>query len=409
MSFDIDNVIETLNKYGITPLSNNTQVAPENDGENPETGHIGDGEQIYSTSLEDIFNSDQYDSPDESPNPFDEDPRIKDWKEDIRRALSGDPDVKSKYPATSAPEPHCAWYAPIHFFGHAWGIYIREECVLEAAIHIASFVNASRVQVSPRALHQQLLRSAFYTFFLHEQFHHKVESLGFRLLVATGTDKYIRYKNNVYRKHFGKATCLEESLANAESIRRFSELRYQKKVDPEIRRSTCQHLEHSIPNQGPGYAQGLDYVSDTRYRLGLGNLQSLVLDGQFPSVTPSSNWRIAPKVITALTDITKEIYVVLPRGAKPLFPVRGVDPAGTVTSQEVISSLTRNYGYTETSGGKGSHVKLSKTGRPTVIVPGGRAVVSPGVVKHVLKAIGGYPLSRARDFVAGTLPDRSSN
>ncbi|MBM4229857.1 MAG: type II toxin-antitoxin system HicA family toxin [Gammaproteobacteria bacterium] len=112
-------------------------------------------------------------------------------------------------------------------------------------------------------------------------------------------------------------------------------------------------------------------------------------------------------MITALADITEEIFIVLPKGARPIFPIGAVDPAATVTSNELISSLTRHYGYTETRGGKGSHVKLTKTGRPPVVIPGGRSTVSPGVVKHVLKAIGGYPLSRARDFVEGSLPDRS--
>ena len=39
------------------------------------------------------------------------------------------------------PEPHCAWYCPIHFFGHGWGIYIRESCILSHTKDIASFVN----------------------------------------------------------------------------------------------------------------------------------------------------------------------------------------------------------------------------------------------------------------------------
>jgi hypothetical protein len=38
---------------------------------------------------------------------------------------------------TEPPEPHCAWYCPIHFFGHGWGIYIRESCILSTAMDIA--------------------------------------------------------------------------------------------------------------------------------------------------------------------------------------------------------------------------------------------------------------------------------
>ncbi len=67
----------------------------------------------------------------------------------------------------------CAWYCPIHFFGYGWGIYIRESCILDSAKWVARFVDWGRVTSGPSSIRRQLLRSGFYTFFLHEQFHHK--------------------------------------------------------------------------------------------------------------------------------------------------------------------------------------------------------------------------------------------
>jgi hypothetical protein len=107
----------------------------------------------------------------------------------------------------------------------------------------------------------QLLRSAFYVFYLHEQFHHKVESLGFRLLISTGSDRYRLYKANVYRRTYLTAGCLEESLANADSYHRLREPRYVQRVDAPIRDGLRQFLKVSIPLQPAGYAQAMDYLS----------------------------------------------------------------------------------------------------------------------------------------------------
>lgn len=74
-------------------------------------------------------------------------------------------------------------------------------------------------------------------------------------------------------------------------------------------------------------------------------------------------------MITALMDITDSIYVVLPRGARPIFNPTWIDP---VSSRKLIGALTKYHGYQQADGGKGSHVKLTKFGAPR-IAPQGRA------------------------------------
>jgi hypothetical protein len=49
---------------------------------------------------------------------------------------------------------------------------------------------------------------------------------------------------------------------------------------------------------------------------------------------------IAPNVITALMDISDDIYVVLPRGARPNFKPTSIDPGATISSRESVSVLT---------------------------------------------------------------------
>jgi hypothetical protein len=48
-------------------------------------------------------------------------------------------------------------------------------------------------------------------------------------------------------------------------------------------------------------------------------------------------------------------------------------------------------------------VKLAKPGTKPIILPGNRSTLSPGVVKQVLDAIGGYPISRLPDLLEGKL------
>ena len=108
-------------------------------------------------------------------------------------------------------------------------------------------------------------------------------------------------------------------------------------------------------------------------------------------------------MITALTDITDNIYLVLPKGVRPIFRSTSIDPGATVSTNALAGALTKHYGYQHVPGGKGSHVKLKKPGAQTIILPGNRPVLSPGIVKHALDAVGGHPISRLRDLLEGRL------
>jgi hypothetical protein len=370
----------------------------------PEIGEIEEGETVYATSIGEVFRADE----DGESDIFGfDDPRIREWwaavAKIIETGLTRDRVNPWDEESQDAPEPHCAWYCPIHFFGHGWGIYIRESCILSCALDIAGFVDWRAVHTSPSSICRQLLLSGFYVFFLHEQFHHKVESLGFRLLISTGADRYRPYKGNVYRPTFLTRNCLEESLANAESYRRLGESRYTQRVDKPILQGLRALLKTSIPMQPPGYAEGVQYLGEAAYRNGLHRLQSQILDGLLSPKTPAKYWAVAPNMITALTDITDDIYVVLPQGARPIFRPTSVDPGATVSTGALVGALTRHYGYEHVPGGKGSHVKLKKAGAQTIILPGNRPVLPPGVVKHALEAIGRYPISRLPDLLEGRL------
>lgn len=411
MTLPTSKIIEILQAYGEDCLAG-FDIPEKVEQEFPEIGDLKEGETAYTTSLTKIFHD--ADGAKEDGILDHENPRLRGWMHKIEEILedeagrySGRHMLESSGKERKSPDPHCAWYCPIHFFRHGWGIYIREQCILDLALDIALYVNWRRVNAPRAAIYLQLLRSAFYILFLHEQFHHKVESLGFRLLIATGSDRYRVYKANVYRASYLTKDCLEESIANAESYRRLRETRYANRVDGEIRDGLRRYLKGSMRGQPPGYKQGLNYLTDKDYRDGLHKLQSQILDGALSPTTPPQHWVLAPNMITALAGIDEEIYVVLPQGTSPIFPPASIDPGPTTSTRRLAVALSKHYGYHHVSGGKGSHVKLIKPGSQTIILPGNRAVLSPGVVKEALSAIGGYPLSKLPDVLEGKLPANS--
>jgi hypothetical protein len=116
--------------------------------------------------------------------------------------------------------------------------------------------------------------------------------------------------------------------------------------------------------QPPGYKEALSFLADSKYRDGVHLLQSQVLDGTLPPTTPAVHWAIAPNVITALMDISDDIYVVLPVGARPIFRPTSIDPGATISSHELVRALTMHHGYQQVTGGKGFAHKADQTRRP---------------------------------------------
>jgi len=118
------------------------------------------------------------------------------WPEQITRGDSGIWDT-------------CAWYQPIHFFAYDWGIYIREDCLIKLAKSISSYVDPGALRfLGTQLFSKSVLRAAFQAFYLHEHFHHKVESFGIRLHISQGLkSKYLPYK-----KMFTDQTCIATSV-----------------------------------------------------------------------------------------------------------------------------------------------------------------------------------------------------
>jgi predicted RNA binding protein YcfA (HicA-like mRNA interferase family) len=317
-----------------------------------------------------------------------------DWLDDILGALgSGTDGAFPSDVANGTIWDTCAWYQPIHYFGLDFGIFVREDCIRTLAKDIASriFVHRSSVTHSHH-LAKAVIRAAFASFFLHEHFHHKVESLGFRLHVVLGRSAYRSYKDNVYRPTVNPLSddCLEEALANADSYKRLDKSPYNI-VGRTVLNATKQYLKYRFTHlDPPGYRKAIDRLSPSDFDDGLRLLQGQVLEATLkPSVRPRSDWRVATNLTKSLYTIKKEdLYIVVPRGSAPVLPAK-ISP---LCSSRDMLGVFRTMGWSEVKGGKGSHIKLKNNGQ-TFILPGNRKDLSPGVIGCALKVLGNYTMS----------------
>ena len=284
----------------------------------------------------------------------------------------------------------CAWYQPIHYFGYNWGIYIREDCLIRQAAHIAGHLRTNPrtlTSQSAQLLAKDILRSSFASFFLHEHFHHKVESLGLRMHVVLARSAYLAYKKNVYRPSYLTDDCLEEAMANAYSFRRLATQPYRRLIEKDVLNATRMHLEATFNTDPPGYRMALRYLTKGTFDSGACLLQGQVKEALLKPAQASRDWLAAKQLLRSYFSIHSNIYTVVPMGKRPILPSK-VIPKTCSTSDMV--KLYKSRGYTEVPGGKGSHVKLKKPGAPTMHLPGNRKSLSPGVLDGALKNLGNY-------------------
>ena len=278
-----------------------------------------------------------------------------------------------------------AWYQPIHFFGDKWGIFITEEGIRKIAVQVARFM-PSGTMISP-FLVKALIRAGFTALFLHEQFHHKIESFGIRLHVIEKTSRYLPYERNVYRKTFGMDDNLEEALANADAFRRLKTAPYSRCLGKTVGNALQKYLKWHFPFDLPGYRMASLYLTKAKFNRAMNLLQSQVQEANLHPGIPYWDWELANRLYQSFFKVTDHLWTVVKPGSRvrPLLPVL---PYRSISSREMIK-VAENEGYTIINGaGKGSHVRMGKTGCRSLTIPGNCRDLSPGVTKSTLKVLG---------------------
>jgi predicted RNA binding protein YcfA (HicA-like mRNA interferase family) len=277
----------------------------------------------------------------------------------------------------------CAWYQPIHTHGSDWGIFVYEECVSDAAFQIAWQLKL-RSSLAQN-LRTQILSASLLTYLFHEQFHHRIECLGIRLHVASNTPSYLTYSKNVYKKTFGTDSCIEEALANSFSYRRFSESPYSKMLDKPVREATRRYLDSSFKVSPPGYRQANKYLKSAQFQRGLDTLFSQVRSGN-PKTALSSDWEAAPGLSRSYLPLTSNIWTVVRKGTKSVFPVSS-RPL-TCTSKNAERIVLDEGGRLRKGKGKGSHREYLMPDGSVVRIPFHSGDLRRGTLNNILKPLG---------------------
>jgi len=292
-------------------------------------------------------------------------------------------DIASRPERLPPPGPvdALAWYLPYHYYGPEWGIFIKESEVLNLAGHIKQRLGGG--PSGPREA-AQLCRVALSVLYLHEAFHHKIESFATRLEIARMSPVYLRYDQQVFKPLLGTDDVLEEAIACSEMLTRLREKSFHGNVLPQIKSAAITFLREWIPFLPPGYRRG----ADRRLVDELGVLMSQVASGEPAPAQPAADWEIANHMIRGLFNKNVVAHVVVPVGVTPMIPWLNAARYLSLSTKRVERHITRDFGYVDTGRGKGSHRHYHCRGRAPITLPANRESLSPGVQGQVAKALG---------------------
>ncbi|WP_310773617.1 type II toxin-antitoxin system HicA family toxin [Mycobacterium sp. Z3061] len=283
-----------------------------------------------------------------------------------------------------------AWYTPIHFFGLGSAIYVRESAVLDVAAAILNRLPESQRRFTANVM--GACRAAMSVLYLHEAYHHKIESLAIRFEAIERTRRYLPYSERVYVPLIkqGSDDVFEETLACAEMYRRFaSERLYRRGVPASIRDATLAMLPEWFCVLPPSYREAGYYLNDMTFDSAQCTLMSQVHEAAISTRRAPREWDLAPHLCRGLFNCQRITHVLVPIGQQPILPWIGHSPAlPSVSSRRLIRYLEDRGWVIEPGRGKGSHVRLRQVGKPSLTIPANRESLSPPVLKSVAKALG---------------------
>ena len=283
-----------------------------------------------------------------------------------------------------------AWYTPIHYFGLGMAIYIHESAVFDVAAAILNRLDPAEREEEANIA--GACRAAMSVLYLHEAFHHKIESLAIRYEIVERARRYLPYSSNVVIPLLRQRSddVLEEALACAEMYRRFkTERLYRRGVPAPVRKATIEMLLSWFPTLPPSYREAGAYLQDLQFADGLNTLMSQVHEATIAPKRNSYEWELAPHMHRGLFDCQRITHILVPVGQKPLLPWIGHAPAlPSVSTRKAIRRLEQEGWKIVAGRGKGSHIRLKQNGRRPLTIPANRESLSPGIVGQIADALG---------------------
>ena len=118
MTQSVGAILGVLSEYGIEPGEEAVTGVRDVNRVRRDIGEILESESVYATSVDTVTETLGLEA-------AAADGRLREWVEEVESMLRLAPDErmvrrKQSQEWQDPPEPHCAWYAPIHFFGCQW-------------------------------------------------------------------------------------------------------------------------------------------------------------------------------------------------------------------------------------------------------------------------------------------------
>jgi len=274
-----------------------------------------------------------------------------------------------------------AWYLPFHYYGPDWGIYIKEAEVLNIAAFIKMRLGGG---TSDWRETQQLCRVALSALYLHEAFHHKIESFATRLEISRLSPVYLRYDELVFRPLLSTDDVLEEAIACFEMHSRLrNEKSFHGNVRAAVKSAALDFLHEWILALPPGYRRGTDPHLPGQ----LGALMSQVAHGSQSLKQNPDDWGIANQMIRGLFNKNLVAHVVVPVGTTPVIPWLDAARFVSISTRELERHITRDFGYSferQTA----AHKYYYCPNRPRIMIPEGRKSLAPRELKQAAEALG---------------------
>lgn len=291
----------------------------------------------------------------------------------------------------AVPDLHIlGWYQPVHFFASNWGIFIRESALKELARDLMPRFAPFVERRSPLAHVAVLIRAAFAFVFLHEHYHHKIESLAIRLHVVerrTAYPAYFKFSQQLA----GTKEDIEEGIAGADAWFRLATTPYSKwfaKDELHVVRSWMVDLFENSP---PPYRGAMDILSGPPSAFEDAENQ-LIARVQEATINPSrpfpSDFSYATSLTRSLFSIRQSIWSIVPVGQEPLLPtIPGALPLAT----DKLERFIVKQGWEKVpGGGKGSHAKYRDTSGRMIVLPHSKDV-SRIVLSNTAQTLGVRP------------------
>jgi predicted RNA binding protein YcfA (HicA-like mRNA interferase family) len=211
-----------------------------------------------------------------------------------------------------------------------------------------------------------LLRAAFVYVYLHEQYHHKIESLAIRLHVAERRPVYPDFKLKVSNVVAGSEDDLHEALANADAWHRLGQAPYSGWFASDERQVIRDWLEDVFVHSPPGYNRAVEFLRKVPFDAGEQFLSAQVQEARVvPGRAYPEEFGIATHLTQALFNLKQNVWTLVPAGEEPILPtISGVFPLATAKLERYI----KRQGWREASGaGKGSHTKYRHDGQMIIL------------------------------------------